>query len=92
MSFWQVVLLLVVAAVAGGLGQAITGFTAGGCLLSIVIGFIGALIGTWLAKELGLPDFFVVKVENIEFPVIWAIIGAALFTAIIGFFAPRKND
>ncbi len=92
MSFWEVILLLVVAAVAGGLGQAITGFSAGGCLLSIVIGFIGALIGTWLAKELGLPDFFVIKIKDIEFPVIWAIIGAALFTAVIGFLAPRKID
>jgi len=92
MSFWEVVLLLVIASLAGGLGQAISGFSAGGCILSIVIGFIGALIGNWLARELGLPDFFVIKIDEIEFPVLWSIIGAALFTAVVGLLAPRRID
>ena len=43
--------LLVVAAIAGGLGQAIAGYSLGGCLVSSLVGFIGAFIGLWLARE-----------------------------------------
>jgi uncharacterized membrane protein YeaQ/YmgE (transglycosylase-associated protein family) len=92
MSFWEVVILLVIAGVAGALGQALSGFSVGGCFLSIVVGFIGALIGSWLARELGLPDFFVLRIDEIEFPVLWSIIGAALFTAVVGLLAPRRID
>lgn len=92
MSFWEVVLLLIIAGVAGGLGQAISGFSAGGCIVSIVVGFIGALIGNWLAQELRLPDFFVITIDKIEFPVLWSIIGATLFTAIVGILAPKRID
>ena len=47
------------------------------------IGFIGALIGTWLAHRLKLPAIFVVDVAGQHFPVVWSIIGAALFVAVI---------
>jgi len=54
-----------------------------GCLASIVIGFIGAYIGLWVAGKMGLPDFFTVNVQGKPFPIIWAIIGSAIFTFII---------
>jgi len=82
--------LLVVAAIAGGLGQAIAGYSLGGCLVSSLVGFIGAFIGLWLARELGLPELLSVTVEGETFPVIWAIVGSALLTAIIGILARRR--
>ena len=54
-----------------------------GCLVSVALGFIGALIGTWLAHRFKLPAFFVVNVDGQNFPVLWSIIGAALFVAVI---------
>ncbi|HLE16563.1 MAG TPA: GlsB/YeaQ/YmgE family stress response membrane protein [Anaerolineales bacterium] len=84
------IVLLVVAAIAGALGQAIAGYSLGGCLVSSLVGFIGAFIGLWLARELGLPELLSVTVEGETFPVIWAIVGSALLTAIIGILARRR--
>ena len=76
-------ILLLIAAVCGGIGQSLAGFDLGGCLVSIVVGFIGAYIGLWIAQKMGLPDFFTINIQGKPFPVIWAIIGSAIFTFII---------
>jgi uncharacterized membrane protein YeaQ/YmgE (transglycosylase-associated protein family) len=76
-------LLLLVAGICGAIGQAITGYSHGGCLVSIALGFIGALLGTWLAGKLGLPELIVIPVGSWHFPIIWSIIGSTLFVAVI---------
>ena len=75
--------LLLIAAICGGIGQSLAGYNVGGCLVSIVVGFIGAYLGTWLAGKFGLPELFTINIEGKPFPIIWAIIGSALFTFII---------
>ena len=77
------IILLAIAALCGAIGRAIAGGTHGGCLVSIALGFIGALIGSWLARRLGLPEVFAVTVGREHFPVVWSIIGAALFVAVV---------
>jgi len=89
MSLFGFLLLLVIAAVCGAIGQAIAGFSRGGCLISIVMGFIGAWLGTWLATELGLPQVLTINIDGQPFPVLWSIVGAALFSLIIGLFTQR---
>ena len=84
MSLVDLLLLLLVAGICGALGQAIGGFSRGGCLVSIALGFIGALVGLWLARNVGLPEPLPVEVGGRTFPVIWSIIGSALFVAVIG--------
>jgi uncharacterized membrane protein YeaQ/YmgE (transglycosylase-associated protein family) len=76
-------ILLLIAAICGGIGQSLAGYDLGGCLVSIVVGFIGAYIGLWIAGRMGLPDFFTINVEGKPFPIIWAIIGSAIFTFIV---------
>jgi uncharacterized membrane protein YeaQ/YmgE (transglycosylase-associated protein family) len=90
MSLIDLLLLLLVAGICGALGQAIGGFSRGGCLVSIALGFIGALVGLWLARSVGLPEPFPVEVGGRTFPVIWAIIGSALFVAVIGLITRRR--
>jgi len=85
MSIWHFLLLLLVAGGAGSLGQAIAGYSRGGCLVSIALGFIGALLGSWLARVLGLPSILVISLDGQSFPLLWAIFGAALFVAVLGF-------
>lgn len=84
MSILGFLLLLLIAAVAGAIGQSIAGYSLGGCLVSIVVGFIGALIGTWLASVLDLTYILPVTIEGETFPILWAIIGSALFTIVVG--------
>ena len=89
MTLFDVLILLLVAGVCGALGQAITGFSRGGCLVSIALGFIGALVGMWLARTLGLPELFTVHIGTTNFPIVWSIIGSALFVAIIALLTRR---
>ncbi|HUG39479.1 MAG TPA: hypothetical protein VMM12_03285 [Longimicrobiales bacterium] len=84
MSLIGLLVLLLVAAIAGAIGQSIAGYSLGGCLVSSAVGLIGALLGGWLAGTLGLPEIFVVNIGGWPFPVIWAIIGATLFALLVG--------
>jgi uncharacterized membrane protein YeaQ/YmgE (transglycosylase-associated protein family) len=91
MSVLDFVILLVVAGICGALGQAIVGYSRGGCLASIALGFIGALLGAWLARALSLPEMFQLIIGDQPFPIVWAIIGATLFVALIALIAPRRT-
>lgn len=91
MSAIDFLVLLAVAGICGALGQAISGYSRGGCLVSIVIGFIGAVIGVWLARKLDLPEIFVLNLGTTRFPIIWSIIGSALFVALIGLLSSPKR-
>lgn len=85
----QLLILLLIAGLCGALGQAIAGYSHGGCLVSIALGFIGALLGTWLAGVLGLPEILSIPAGEMRFPIIWSIIGAALFVALISLITRR---
>ena len=90
LSLPQLLVLLIIAEVCGAIGKAIAGSARGGLLVSIVLGFIGALLGPWLARQLGLPEPFMLNVGGHPFPILWSIIGAALFVAIIHLFSRRR--
>lgn len=90
MTLVSFIVLLLIAGICGAIGQAIAGYSRGGCLASIAVGFIGSLVGMWLAI-LGLPELFMINVGGETFPIIWSIIGAALFVAIISMFARRPR-
>ncbi len=79
-------LLLLVAGICGSIGRAIAGGPHSGCLGSIAVGFIGALLGLALARWLNLPELFAVVVAGVRFPVIWSVAGSAIFVAILTFF------
>jgi uncharacterized membrane protein YeaQ/YmgE (transglycosylase-associated protein family) len=91
MTLMNFLILLLVAGLCGALGQAISGFSRGGCLVSIALGFIGAIIGTWLASALKLPELFTVNIGGKPFPIVWSIIGSALFVAVISLLTRRRG-
>ena len=86
---FQFLVLLLIAGVCGAFGQAIAGYSHGGCLVSIALGFIGALFGMWLRGALNLPELIIIPVSGMDFPIIWSIIGAALFVALINLISRR---
>jgi uncharacterized membrane protein YeaQ/YmgE (transglycosylase-associated protein family) len=83
MTLLDLLILLLVAGICGALGQAIAGFSRGGCLVSIALGFVGAVLGMWLARTMGLPELFAVRIGTTNFPIVWSIIGSTVFVAII---------
>ena len=79
MTWIDIVILLVIAGVCGAIGRAIAGSRRGGILVCIALGFVGALVGMFVARALKLPELVSIG----GFPVVWAILGSALFVAII---------
>jgi uncharacterized membrane protein YeaQ/YmgE (transglycosylase-associated protein family) len=67
------------------------GGTGGGFFVSIAVGFIGALIGSFVARYLRLPDLIVVTVDGRPFPILWSIIGASVFVALMHLLAGRPR-
>jgi uncharacterized membrane protein YeaQ/YmgE (transglycosylase-associated protein family) len=90
MTLLDLLLLLLIAGICGSLGQAIAGYSRVGCLVSIALGFIGALLGMWLARLVGLPELIPVVIGGTSFPIIWSIIGSALFVAVIALLTRRR--
>jgi len=84
MSLLGFLVLLIIAAICGAIGQALAGFSTGGFLISIVLGFIGAFLGVWLAQQFGLPELFVINIDGQPFPIVWSIVGAALLALLAG--------
>jgi len=91
MGILDLLILIVVAAICGGLGQALAGYTRGGCMASAAIGFIGALLGTWASRKLGLPEFAIMNIGGQPFPIVWSVLGSALFVAILGLFTTKRS-
>jgi len=91
MTLLDVLLLLLIAGICGSLGQAIAGYSRGGCLVSIALGFVGALLGLWLARMMQLPELYPVRIGTTSFPIIWSIVGSALFVAVLAFIARRRE-
>ena len=85
------VILVVIAAIAGSLGMAVTGYSRGGCLFSAIVGFLGAFIGMWVARQFGLPELIPVTVEGETFPVVWSIIGSAILSILLGALVGRRR-
>jgi len=87
----DILISLIIAGIAGSIGRSLSGFSRGGCIISIVVGFIGAIIGAWLARELQLPDPFVIVIRGTSYNILWTIIGAVIFTAVLSLITPDKK-
>jgi hypothetical protein len=46
----------------------------------------------WIAEKMGLPELLSVPIgDEVHFPIIWSVIGATLFVAVIALLArPRR--
>ena len=91
MTLFGFIVLLIIAAFAGALGQGLAGYSLGGCLMSLIVGFVGAYIGLWIARFFGLPIIFAINVQGESFPVVWAIIGSAILAGILGLVTRRRR-
>jgi uncharacterized membrane protein YeaQ/YmgE (transglycosylase-associated protein family) len=90
-TVWTLLIYLLIAAVAGGIGRAIAGGTRGGCLVSIALGFIGGILGSWIANRAGLPEPLMIRLSGgAQFPFVWSVVGAALFVAVVVLISGRR--
>ena len=91
MTIVELLVLLLIAGICGAVGKAIVGYFPGGFLASIGVGFVGALVGTWLARVASLPVLFAITVGHTTFPVVWSILGSVLFVGLISLIASRRR-
>ncbi len=91
MTILQFLVLLFIAAVCGAIGQSLAGYSLGGCLVSAIVGFVGAFLGMWVARQLGLPEVLTVRVGPETFPVLWSIVGSAVLALAVGLLSRRRR-
>jgi uncharacterized membrane protein YeaQ/YmgE (transglycosylase-associated protein family) len=83
MTILGFLLLLLIGAICGAIAEVLVGYSPGGLLASIGVGFLGALLGGWIASAIGLPEILAVRVETVTIPVLWSIVGAVLLLAVL---------
>ena len=90
MSVESLIILLIVGGLVGLIAQRLVGYSRGGCVTSIAIGIIGAFIGSWAVKQFRLPEIYMLRVGGTSFPIVWAIIGAAVLVGLLGLLKRRR--
>jgi len=85
------IVLIIIAAICGSVGRALGGGARGGLFVSTAVGFIGALLGPWVARQFHLGEPFILRVSGYSFPILWSIIGGALFVALLHLIAGRRR-
>lgn len=77
------IVLIALSALVGFIAKAIVGFHRGGLLAAIGLGFVGGLLGVWLAQVGDLPLILAVNIGGFTFPIVWALLGTVLLVAIV---------
>ena len=83
MTIVDLLLLILVGGICGAIAEMVVGFSPGG--------FLGALLGTWLARQLHLPSIFAVTIAGYTIEILWAILGAIVLLLILSMFRRRRS-
>jgi len=88
----ELIVWLIVGAIVGAIGAALVGYSPGGLIGSIAVGLVGAVLGTWLAHQLGLLALLTLSFGGTSMAVLWAIVGAAILVFLLSLTrrAPRR--
>jgi uncharacterized membrane protein YeaQ/YmgE (transglycosylase-associated protein family) len=84
MTWLDFLVYVIVAAICAAIAGAILGVRAGGFLAACLIGIVGAFLGAWLSRQLGLPELFVLSVGGAAVPVVWTVVGSFLILFVVG--------
>jgi uncharacterized membrane protein YeaQ/YmgE (transglycosylase-associated protein family) len=82
MPIFELFLYLVLAGLSAALVRVILGGTSAHFVVSILMGFLGAFLVTWLARILKLPALVPMSIADHPFPIVWAALGS-LFLVIL---------
>jgi uncharacterized membrane protein YeaQ/YmgE (transglycosylase-associated protein family) len=83
MNLIDLSLMALVAIVCGTIAQLTSGYSKGGWIVNIAIGFFGALAGVLISRQLNAPVVYDLRVNTVTFPLIYSIIGAVFFVAAL---------
>jgi uncharacterized membrane protein YeaQ/YmgE (transglycosylase-associated protein family) len=83
MTLVGLVILILIGVVCGAIAEGLVGVRLGGIFTAAALGFLGAVIGTWLAVQLRLPSLLVATVDGQHIEIAWAILGAILIVLLL---------
>lgn len=89
MSLGNFLVLIIIAGVVGSIGAGLVKVRGYGCLLHIVIGFIGAFVGGLLANALHLPEPLNLDIGGVQYPLLWSILGSIAVVAVLSLVSRR---
>jgi uncharacterized membrane protein YeaQ/YmgE (transglycosylase-associated protein family) len=81
----QLLTLLVIAGICGAIAQWIVAFSPGSLLVSIIVGVIGAYLGTALANLAHIPNlpFTALIIGTLPFNLLWALLGSIVLLYVL---------
>jgi uncharacterized membrane protein YeaQ/YmgE (transglycosylase-associated protein family) len=82
--------ILTIVGVCGAIGLFLARHSIISFVVAFVAGFLGAWLVVWGAAQLGFPDLYTLDLDGRPFPIIWAAIGAILFSFLIGLVMRRR--
>jgi len=92
MTLVSVLVVLSIIGICGVVGKNLAQYHGGGFLVSIALGFVGALLGIWIAGALGMSELFAISVGGRSFPLVWSIVGSALFVVLLSLLRRRAQS
>ena len=91
MTLVELLVLLAIAGIVGTVAQYIVGYGRGGFVVAVIIGLVGALIGGWLARKLGLPVILPVTVGGKTIEIVWSVLGSLVLIVILSLLRGPSN-
>jgi uncharacterized membrane protein YeaQ/YmgE (transglycosylase-associated protein family) len=79
----QLSILLVIAGICAAIAQWVVGFSPGGFMISIIIGVVGAYLGTSLANLTPITPILPIRVGTVSFDLLWAVLGSMLLLLVL---------
>ena len=79
-------MIFLTALVCGTFAQLTSGYSKGGWIVNLAVGFLGALAGVLVSRSLNAPVIYNLDINNTKFPIIYSVIGAVVLLAGIGLF------
>ncbi|HTG16678.1 MAG TPA: GlsB/YeaQ/YmgE family stress response membrane protein [Blastocatellia bacterium] len=92
MTLVSFLVVLSIVGICGVVGKNLAQYHGGSFLVSIVLGFVGALLGIWIAGALGMSELFAISVGGRPFPLVWSIVGSALFVVLLSLLRRRAQS
>lgn len=86
----EIVILIVIAGVCGFIAAQIMGAKRANFVLLIVLGFVGAFVGRWIAGFFGLPLLLPLAVAGKTLPLVWSLIGSIVVIGLVSAFTQHS--
>lgn len=82
-SSTQILVWFAIALVSGGVAEALIGYSHAGVAQAIVVGLLGAFLGTWSSGALHLAPLLLIQAWGLVAELGWSTIGAILVLLLV---------